>query len=111
MNRAELEKKLEKKLIAAAQKNSPRDHVPYAFEQRVMAGLKLPREIRLLDPLSWWSRALWIGAGACAAVALVSSVWSFASEESGDGTSSFSQEVEQTLFTAADVANNGENVW
>jgi hypothetical protein len=94
---------LEKKLITAARKNPPGDRVPYAFEQRVMACLKSPREI---DPLGWWSRALWLGASACAAIALLTSVWSFAPEDYSDAGLSFSHGVEQTLFASAEDADN-----
>ena len=96
---------LEKKLIAAARNQPARDHVPYAFEQRVMAHLRSPHRI---DDLTWWSRALWLGAGACTAIALLASVWSFTPDDDAGSTASFSHGVEQTLFAAAD---DSESAW
>jgi len=97
--------RLEKKLIAAARKNLPSNHTPYAFEQRVMTLLK-SRERE--DQWAWWSRALWMGAGACAAIALATSVWSFKPDERSDAASSFSHGLEQTLFASAEEP---ENTW
>jgi hypothetical protein len=99
MNWAELEKKL----ITAARMNPPGDRVPFAFEQRVVACLK---SSRIIDPLGWWSRALWLGAGACAAIALLTSVWASPPDELGDATYSFSHGVEQALFATAGDADN-----
>ena len=96
---------LEKKLIGAARTNAPSDRTPYAFEQRVMALLKSRRG---RDEWAWWSRALWFGAGACAAVALATSVWSFRPDEGSDPATSFSHGFEQTLFASAE---DPENTW
>ena len=71
--------KLRKKLLTVARSNPPGDHVPYAFEQRILARLAaLPKA----DDWAWWGRALWRGAAACAAVALLFSAWSFSREQS-----------------------------
>src|SRR4051812_11156871 len=64
---------LKRKLVAVARSNPPGDQVPYAFEKRIMAGLTT---VRPLDEWVWWGRALWRGAAACAAIALLSSAWS-----------------------------------
>jgi hypothetical protein len=96
---------MEKKLIAIARKHPPCDEVPCAFEQRVMARLRRPRQI---DDWIWWGRALWLGAGACAAIALLTSVWSFAPVDEMDAAASFSHGVEQTLFAATEDA---ESTW
>jgi len=63
---------LKRKLIAAARSNPPSEQVPYAFEKRIMA--RLPA--RTSDEWAWWGRALWRGAAACAAGALLFSAWS-----------------------------------
>lgn len=97
--------KLEKKLIAAARNNPPGDGVPYAFETRVMARLiSAPRP----NDWVWWGRGLWLGAGACAAIALMTSVWSVAPDNETDSAASFSQGVEQSLFASAD---DSESAW
>lgn len=90
---------LHKKLIAAARRDRPGDRVPYAFEKRVMAHLASAPQA---GELQWWGRALWYGAGACAAVALLMSAWSFApAEQSWDGLSAA---LEQTVLVSVDEA-------
>jgi hypothetical protein len=96
---------LQKKLIAAARKNPPGDQVPYAFEKRIMARLTaVPRP----DPWAAMIRALWCGAGACAAVALLMSVWTYVPKSDGSSTSSFSQDLEETILASAD---DPDGVW
>src|SRR2546423_9504210 len=65
---------LEKKLLAAARCNPPGDQVPYAFETRIMARLTSATRI---DEWTWWTRAFWRAAAACAAVAMLCSAWSW----------------------------------
>jgi hypothetical protein len=77
MNLAELETKL----IAAARSHPPSDHVPYAFEQRVMARL---RERPAADPAAFWARALWRGALSCVAVVVLLSAFSWFAPAGGD---------------------------
>ena len=101
MNLAELQKKL----IAAARKNSPGDQVPYAFEKRIMARLAAaPRP----DEWALWARALWCGAGACAAIALFISAWSFGPLSDAESATNFSQDLEQTILASAD---DGDSAW
>ena len=93
---------LQKKLIAAARRNAPGDQVPYAFERRVMARLSArPR----FDEWTAWVRPLWYGAGVCAAVAVLMSVWSFEPDADPDLASYFSQDIEQTILGSDDVEN------
>ena len=96
---------LQKKLIAAARKNSPGDQVPYAFEKRIMACLAAaPRP----DEWALWTRALWCGAGACTAIALLISVWSFGLPSDSEPAANFSQDLEQTILASAD---DGDSTW
>jgi hypothetical protein len=93
---------LQNKLMAAARKNPPGDQVPYAFEQRVMARLAAaPR----FDEWAAWARSLWYGAGVCAAVAVLMSVWSFAPDAEQDLAVNFSQDLEQTILAPDGVEN------
>jgi hypothetical protein len=93
---------LQNKLVAAARKLPADDRVPLAFEKRVMAHLAAaPRA----NELQWWGRALWYGAGACAAIALAMSVWSFVPADSGDG---ISDQLEQTVLASA---NEAADIW
>ena len=48
--------RLQEKLIAAARRNPPSDHVPFAFEQRIMAQLRRPA---LADASTFWAIGLW----------------------------------------------------
>jgi hypothetical protein len=70
-----------------------------------MARLESPPQA---DGWNWWSRALWLGAGACAAIALLTSVWSFTHDHENDSAASFSNGVEQTLFASAE---DTESAW
>ena len=65
--------KLHTKLIAAARSNPPSDHVPYAFEKRMLARLGA---VQMDDSWAVWGKALWRGAFACLVVAVGLSVWS-----------------------------------
>ena len=60
--------------MAAARQNPPSDRVPYAFEKRVMARLTAARKT---DEWQGWAQALWRGAVACLAVALLAGAWSW----------------------------------
>ena len=96
---------LQQRLIAAARKNPPGDHVPYAFEKRVMARLAAAARP---DEWALWARSLWFGAGACVAVAVFMSAWSFAPADDQDYAAHFSQDLEQTILGPAD---DGDISW
>lgn len=95
---------LQKRLIAAARRNPPGCHVPLAFEKRIMARLASPPPSPYGDWLSW-CRSLWLGAAACTAIALVTSVWVPAAEAEDKG-SSFSEGVEQNMMAFTDDFDN-----
>lgn len=90
MNLAELERKL----IAAARANPPSDHVPYAFEQRIMARL---RERPGYDAAAFWARSLWRAAVSCVAVVLMLGAFTMIAP-AGDGGLSLEQELEDALL-------------
>jgi hypothetical protein len=95
---------LKEKLIAAARSNPPGDQVPYAFEKRVMAHLADPPKT---DEWTWWARALWRGAAACALVALLSSAWSFL-PLTGHQTANGGADLEDTVL---DSVNGADGTW
>ena len=95
---------LEKKLVSAARKNVPSDHVPFSFEKRVMARLN---EGSQNEESTSWVRALWWSAGACAAIALAVGVWSFVPANQDD-VASFSRDLEETILASAE---DGEFNW
>ncbi|HVY71661.1 MAG TPA: hypothetical protein VHH73_17150 [Verrucomicrobiae bacterium] len=59
---------LQKKLLAAARATPPGDHVPYAFERRIMARIKA---LPAADPLAQLTSALWRAAIPCVGVMVV----------------------------------------
>lgn len=99
---------LQAKLLNAARNHPPSDHVPFAFEKRIMARLAKP----VVDAWALWGKALWRAAAACViAVALLGS-WSL-QIESNESTD-LSQEFEQTVFAALDeqpAISIGEDNW
>jgi hypothetical protein len=65
---------LQHKLLAAARTHPPTDHVPYAFEKRVMARLV---ESPALEVWALWNRVLWRAAAPCLALCLTLGAWSY----------------------------------
>ncbi len=91
---------MQKKLLAAARANPPSDAVPYAFEKRVMARLQTPPAE---DAFLQWGRALWRGAIACVAVALLSSAWALLPIKNSND---LSQDLEHTVLASLEEADN-----
>jgi hypothetical protein len=87
---------LHDKLIAAARKNPPAAHVPYAFEKRIMS-----RVAASLAPSVWslWGRPLWHAALSCVAITVLCGLWTFAAPRGPEtSTGSFSQDFEAAVF-------------
>lgn len=85
---------LKNKLIAAAKQNPPSDHVPYAFEKRIMA------HIHSLQPATvWalWGQPLWRAALGCVALTVVMGALSFDFGNAGD-QDNFSQDFESAVY-------------
>lgn len=61
----------EAKILAAARKAPVSDRVPYAFEKRIMARL---RQSPALDPLAFWSHALWRAVAPCLGLCVLSAL-------------------------------------
>src|SRR5262245_4746878 len=97
--------KLRTKLVAAARLDIPSDGVPYAFEKRIMARLQA---IKPLDSVTFWSRALWYGAGACAAITLVVSAWSLAPASLQSNAADLSQDLDTAVFA---MVNQESDSW
>ncbi len=94
---------MQNKLLAAARANPPSDAVPYAFEKRVMARLQtLPAQ----DTLLQYGQALWRGAMACVAVALLSSAWALLPLKN---STDLAQDLEHTVL--ASVADSENSSW
>ena len=101
---------LRQKLLAAARANPPRDHVPYAFEKRILARLK---EKPALDLAALWARALWRAAAPCVAITILLGAWSLTSVNPAVSLIAedrdLSQHFEQTMLAAVD--DSTEEIW
>lgn len=98
---------LNQKLIAAARRNAPGDHVPYAFEKRIMAHLAARP---LPDNLLLWGQALWRAAIPCAAIVLLLGVGAFFIPADNPAApavagTELSQDFQDTLLAAVDQAD------
>ncbi len=97
---------LHKKLIAAARATPADEHVPYAFEKRIMACIagKTP-----LNAWDLWGRALSRSAVICVVFMMALVIGSHFLPASNPD--SLSQEVETTLFAAVDnTADQGGDI-
>jgi hypothetical protein len=95
MNLAELQKKL----VAAARLGAPDDHVPYAFEKRIMAQIAAKA---VAERWVFWTQGLWRAAGACVAVAVVFGAVSLLTPSTLENGSDLSQDFENTLLASVD---------
>ena len=95
---------LHRKLITAARTSAPDNHVPYAFEKRIMALIPaMPRT----DSAVLWVRGLWQAALSCAAIALICGAWAFFSPAAGSGDD-LSQNFETTLLASVDQSDQAQ---
>src|SRR5438034_3868866 len=101
MNLAELQKKL----LTAARANPPRDHVPYAFEQRIMAQLAAKPAF---DILATWNRTLWQVAAPCVAVTLLLGAWTRFAQRTDSSGETLAADLESSLYLPFD---NSTDAW
>ncbi|MGV3773027.1 MAG: hypothetical protein ACO1QB_09005 [Verrucomicrobiales bacterium] len=66
------EQKLQQIIIKAARQITPDESVPYAFEKRIMQGL---RKVSEVDVLGLWSRMLWRAAFPSVMVMVLTGAW------------------------------------
>ena len=92
-------KKLQQQLLAIARTTSSSERVPYGFEKRVMAHLKLAPAF---DEWAFCSRVLWRVAAPCVAFMLLLLAWSWLAPASKSSSNDLSVELENTLLTVAD---------
>jgi hypothetical protein len=97
---------LHAKLIGVARKNPPGDHVPYAFEKRIMSHLAARPAP---DVWALWGGPLWRAALSCVAITLLCGLWSFASHRATDEPGSFSQDFAAAVF--APLNEHLEDAW
>ncbi len=99
---------LHRKLIKAAKANPPGDKVPYAFEKRIMAGLK---GRPTLDAWGLWAGALWRAAVPCVAITVLLSAWSFFASSPQSVSSDLSQAIENTVLAAVEQDQSSDSTW
>ena len=95
MNLAELQKRL----LSAARADRPGDHVPYAFEKRVMAHLATKPAP---DVFAVWNRTLWRAAAPCVAVMLLLGAWTFLAPRTDNSGTTLAAELESALYAPFD---------
>lgn len=95
---------LERKLLAAARANAPDDHVPYAFEKRIMA--LLPGMVPN-DSVALWVRGLWQAAASCVIIALLCGAWAFFNPPGNSGED-LSQNLATTLLASVDQGDQAQ---
>ena len=86
---------LQKKLFAAARTLPPSDHVPYAFEKRIMARLA---SRPALDVWMLWSRLLWRAAAPCVAIMVAASIWTLVSTDPKASPETLAADLESTVL-------------
>jgi len=99
---------LERKLINAARANPPSEHVPYAFEKRIMAHLG---DHSMLDEWGLWAGPLWRAAVPCVAIMLLLSAWSFFPANAKPSSGDLSQEIENTVLAALEPDQSFDSTW
>ena len=100
---------LQSKLIEAARKEPLPDHVPYAFEKRIMARLA---GMAPINPWALWGRPLWRAALSCIAITLLCGLWSImtsAPAQKSDKPDNFAQAFDRALYASSDQPP--EDIW
>ena len=97
---------LHDRLIGVAKKNPPSDHVPYAFEKRIMSRLAQAKPI---SAWALWGGPLWRAAVPCVAITVLCGLWSLASHRQAASSESFSQAFEAAVF--APPSQHAEDAW
>ncbi len=97
---------MRQKLLASARAHPPDDHVPYAFEKRIMASLTAKPA---LDLGALWARALWRAAAPCVAVSLLLlAVSAFVGTQTSSSNEENPLDLEETMLA---VIDQSEEVW
>ncbi len=97
---------LHRKLIGAARLAPPNDHVPYAFEKRIMARLAGQKP---LDAWALWGQALSRAAIFCVIFMAILSLGSYFLPNAAN-KESLSQDLDKSLLAAVDN-NADQDTW
>jgi hypothetical protein len=95
---------LQKKLLAAAHAHPPDDAVPYAFEKRVMARVRMMG--RVADRWTVWAGALWRAAAPAVGVMVLVGVCTVILNHHNNAADTQTADLETTLY--AGLGNVGD---
>jgi hypothetical protein len=98
--------KLQDKLMAVARKNTPGDHVPYAFEKRIMSRLA---SVTPQNNWALWGGPLWRAAVSCVAITILCGLWSMAASHQADSPETFYQSFEAAVLSPP--SQHAEDAW
>jgi anti-sigma-K factor RskA len=86
---------LQKRWLAVARAYPPSDAVPYAFEKRVMANLRVRAK-----PDIWglWNQMLWRAAVPCVAIMMMVSAWTYLLQNGSGPGDTLVAELENVVF-------------
>ncbi len=92
---------LQRKLLATARAHPPDDHVPYAFDKRILA---LVTSRPAADAGHELARGLWRAAAPCIAIMVLLCAWSLFEPVLSESTAAndASPDLESTVLAAAD---------
>ena len=93
--------KLQQKLMAVAKVFPPSEHVPYAFEKRIMARLAAPLKV---DEWALCGRWLWRAVTPCMSIMAALGVWVLTTMQPEPESQNLEQAIENTLLSSDDVA-------
>jgi hypothetical protein len=96
---------LRQRLLAVGRSLPAADHVPYAFEKRIMARL---RRAKTLDPCLFWNRILWRCAGPCVALTLLAGALASWGPGNGQTADSLTADLETVVYAPMLIA---QEVW
>ncbi|HSH94538.1 MAG TPA: hypothetical protein VK968_10370 [Roseimicrobium sp.] len=90
---------IQNKLIQAAKNNPPSDHVPYAFEKRIMHRISaLPK----VDAWSLWGQGLWRAVAPCFAIMVLIFAWSTLVQKPTPAPELVASDFESTVLAPLD---------
>jgi hypothetical protein len=86
---------LQRKVLAAARALPSSDHVPYAFERRIMAQLVA---VGPIDAWALWSRLLWRAAAPCVGIMLILGVYTVVENRTIGPADGLAADLDRTVW-------------
>lgn len=96
---------MRQRLLTAGRLHAPADHVPFAFEQRIMARLG---SVKALDPWFLWNRILWRVAAPCVALTLIAGAFNWFGHPETQTTENLILELETVVYAPLSTT---QEVW